>query len=96
MPITIQTHEEFFLRFVVMKSIILCLFFVCLYALFVCLFCLFACLFWASCVAMARGGSRRKETSKKSILDYKEVYDELVNQNEIPTKMTATKEDRNN
>ena len=27
---------------------------------------------------------RRKETSKKSTLNYKEVYDELVNQNEIP------------
>ena len=44
---------------------------------------------------MARGGSRRKEISKKSTLNYKEVYDELVNQNEIPIKMTATKEDLN-
>ena len=32
---------------------------------------------------------------KKSTLDYKEVYDELVNQNEIPMKRTATKEDLN-
>ena len=46
-------------------------------------------------VEMARGGSRRKEISKKSTLNYKEVYDELVNQNEIPIKMTATKEDLN-
>ena len=45
---------------------------------------------------MARGGSRYKEISKKSTLDYMEVYDELVNQNEIPIKMTATKEDLNN
>ena len=44
---------------------------------------------------MARGGSRRKEISKKSTLNYKEVYDELVNQNEIPIKMIATKEDLN-
>ena len=44
---------------------------------------------------MARGGSRRKEISKKSTLDYKKVYEELVNQNEIPIKMTATKEDLN-
>ena len=42
-----------------------------------------------------RGGSRRKEISKKSALHYKEVYEELVNQNEIPIKMTATKEDLN-
>ena len=42
---------------------------------------------------MAIGGSRRKETSKKSTLDYREVYDELVNQNEIAIKMTATKEE---
>ena len=46
-------------------------------------------------IAMTRGGSRRKEISKKSTLDYKEVYDQLVNQNEIPIKMTATKEDLN-
>ena len=46
-------------------------------------------------IAMTRGGSRRKEISKKSTLDYKEVYGELVNQNEIPIKMTATKEDLN-
>ena len=45
---------------------------------------------------MARVSSRCKETSKKSTLDYMEVYDELVNQNEIPIKMTATKEDLNN
>ena len=45
---------------------------------------------------MARGGSRHKVISKKSTLDYKEVYDELVNQNEIPIKMKATKEDLNN
>ena len=45
---------------------------------------------------MARGGSRRKETSKKSTLNYKEVYDDLVNQNNIAIKMTiATKEDLN-
>ena len=44
---------------------------------------------------MARGGSRRKEISKKLTLNYKEVYDELVNQNEIPIKMIATKEDLN-
>ena len=44
---------------------------------------------------MARGGLRRKEISKKATLDYKEVYDELVNQNEIPIKMIATKEDLN-
>ena len=29
-------------------------------------------------------------------LNYKEVYKELVNQNEIPIKMTATKEDLKN
>ena len=46
-------------------------------------------------VELVRGGSRRKEISKKSTLNYKEVYDELVNQNEIPIKMTATKEDLN-
>ena len=46
-------------------------------------------------IAMTRGGSRRKDISKKSTLDYKEVYDQLVNQNEIPIKMTATKEDLN-
>ena len=45
---------------------------------------------------MARGGSRRKGTNKKSALDYKEVYDELVNQSEIPIKMTATKDNLNN
>ena len=45
---------------------------------------------------MARGVSRRKEISKKSTLDYKEVYDELVNKNEISIKMTVTKEDLNN
>ena len=45
---------------------------------------------------MARGGSRRKETNKKSALDYKEVYDEVVNQSEIPIKMTATKDNLNN
>ena len=44
---------------------------------------------------MARGGSRSKEMSKKSTLNYKEMHDELVNQNEIPIKMTATKEDLN-
>ena len=44
---------------------------------------------------MARGGSRRKEISKKSTLDYKKVYEELVNQNELSIKMTATKEDLN-
>ena len=37
---------------------------------------------------MARDGSRRKGTSKESNLDYKEVYNELGNQNEIPIKMT--------
>ena len=47
-------------------------------------------------VAMGRGGSRRKLISKKSTLDYKEVYAELVNQNEIPIKMTAAREDLNN
>ena len=45
---------------------------------------------------MTRGGSRRKQISKKPILNYKEMYDELMNQNEIPIKMTATKEDLNN
>ena len=45
---------------------------------------------------MARGDSRHKVISKKSTLDYKEVYDELVNQNEISIKMKATKEDLNN
>ena len=44
---------------------------------------------------MARGGSKRKEISKKSTLDCKEVYDEVVNQNEISIKMIATKEDLN-
>ena len=44
---------------------------------------------------MARGGSRRKEISKKSTLNYKEVYDELVNQNKIAIKMRARKEDLN-
>ena len=44
---------------------------------------------------MARGGSRRKEISKKSTLDYKKVYEELVSQNELSIKMTATKEDLN-
>ena len=39
---------------------------------------------------------RRKGTSKKSTLGYKEVYEELVNQNEILIKMTATKKDLNN
>ena len=43
---------------------------------------------------MVTGVSRSKETGKKSTLDYKEMYDELVNQNEIPIKMTATKEER--
>ena len=43
-----------------------------------------------------RGDSRCKETSKTSTLDFKEVYKELVNQNEIPVKMTAAKEDLNN
>ena len=47
-------------------------------------------------VAMGRGGSRRKLISKKSTLDYKKVYAELVNQNEIPIKMTAAREDLNN
>ena len=47
-------------------------------------------------VAMGRGGSRRKQISKKSTLDYKEVYAELVNQNEIPIKMTPAREDPNN
>ena len=45
---------------------------------------------------MGRGSSRREERSKEWTLYYKEVYDELVNQNEIPFKMTATKEDVNN
>ena len=68
--------------------------------------CLFACLFWASSIAIARGDSssiaiargdsRCKETSKTSTLDFKEVYKELVNQNEIPVTMTAAKEDLNN
>ena len=44
---------------------------------------------------MARGGSRHEEISKKSTLDYREVSDELENQNKIPIKMTATKEDLN-
>ena len=42
---------------------------------------------------MVRCGLRCKETSKKSTLNYKEVYDKLVNKNEIPIKMTATKEE---
>ena len=42
---------------------------------------------------MARGGSKRKEISKKSTLDCKEVYDEVVSQNEISIKMIATKEE---
>ena len=45
---------------------------------------------------MVRGGSRRKEKSKKWTLDYKEACDEVVNQNEIPIKMTVTKEDLDN
>ena len=32
---------------------------------------------------MARGDSKRKETSKKLTLYYKEKYDELMNQNKI-------------
>ena len=47
-------------------------------------------------VAMARGGLRCKEISRKSTWDYKEVYDKFVNQNDIPIKMAATKEDLNN
>ena len=39
---------------------------------------------------------KRKETSKKLTLYYKEKHDELVNQNEIPIKLAATKEDPNN
>ena len=50
---------------------------------------------WRS-AAMARDDSKRKETSKKLTLYYKEKYDELVNQNEIPIKLAATKEDPNN
>ena len=45
---------------------------------------------------MARGNSKRKETSKKLTLYYKEKYDGLVNQNEIPIKLASTKEDLNN
>ena len=45
---------------------------------------------------MTRSGSRRKQINKKPILNYKEMYDELMNQNEIPIKMIATKEDLNN
>ena len=45
---------------------------------------------------MARGDSKRKETSKKLTLYYKEKYDELVNQNKIPIKLAATNEDLNN
>ena len=44
-------------------------------------------------VAMRGSVSRRKEISKKSTLDYKEMHDELVNQNEIQIKLAATKED---
>ena len=42
---------------------------------------------------MVRCGLRCRERSKKSTLNYKEVYDKLVNQNEFPIKMTATKEE---
>ena len=42
-------------------------------------------------IEMARSGSRHKDISKKPTLDYKEVYEELVNQNQIPIKMTETK-----
>ena len=45
---------------------------------------------------MARGSLIREVTSKKSTLNQKEVYEKLVNQNEIPIKMTATKEDLSN
>ena len=45
---------------------------------------------------MARGSLMREVTSKKSTLNQKEVYEKLVNQNEIPIKMTATKEDLSN
>ena len=45
---------------------------------------------------MARGNSKRKETSKKLTFYYKEKYDGLVNQNEIPIKLASTKEDLNN
>ena len=44
-------------------------------------------------VAMRGSVSRRKEISKKSTLDYKEMHDELVNQNEIQIKLAAAKED---
>ena len=50
---------------------------------------------WRS-TAMARGDSKRKETSKKLTLYYKEKYDGLVSQNEIPVKLASTKEDLNN
>ena len=45
---------------------------------------------------MVRGSLIREVTSKKSTLNQKEVYEKLVNQNEIPIKMTATKEDLSN
>lgn len=40
---------------------------------------------------MARGGVRPREKSKKSILDYIELCQELINQNETPVKMTSAK-----
>ena len=40
---------------------------------------------------MVRGGVRPREKSKKSILDYIELCQELINQNETPVKMTAAK-----
>ena len=50
---------------------------------------------WRS-AEITRSDLKRKETSKKLTLYYKEKYDELVNQNEIPIKLAATKEDPNN
>ena len=44
---------------------------------------------------MSRSGSIPKEISQKSTLDYKEVFYELVNQNEIRINMTPIKEDPN-
>ena len=45
---------------------------------------------------MTRGVVRSKEASPKSALDYKEVYEELANQNEILIKMTETKKGMKN
>ena len=50
---------------------------------------------WRS-AEITRGDLKRKETSKKLTLYYKEKYDELVNQNKIPIKLAATNEDLNN